>query len=133
MQCTQCGLWELAAGDLVCGWCGTSYLRFTVSLEPAELSGEDYPPPVELRVGNQSPVGALTLERIDTGRGWITLLRDQILPQAIAPGAQHTFLLDADTFAARSEREAVITVTARHAPEAGTASLRVLGSGADGK
>ena len=133
MQCTQCGLWELAAGDLVCSWCGTSYFRFTISLEPSELSAEDYPPPVELRVGNESPMGAITLEHIGTGRGWVTLLRDQPLPQAIAPGSEYTFLLDVDTFAAGSEREAVITVTALYAPEAGSATLRVQQPRAVGK
>lgn len=125
MHCTVCGLWELGAGDLVCSWCGASYLRFTVSLEPAELSTEDYPPPIELRVRNESPMGAITLERIHTGAGWITPLPDQPLPQTLAPGTEQSFQFDADTFAAGTARGAVIAVTVRHAPEPRTALLHL--------
>lgn len=126
MHCEQCGLWELGAGDLVCAWCGASYLRFAVSVTPEELSTEDYPPPVELRVRNESPLGTLTLERIETGGvGWIALLPDPPLPQTLAPGAQQTFFLDVDTFAAGAERQAVLAVNALYAPEARTAVLRL--------
>ena len=126
MHCEQCGLWELGNGDLVCAWCGASYLRFTVSVLPGELSVEDYPPPVELRVRNESPLGAITLERIETGVAWIARLPDPPLPLTLAPGAQGTFLLDVDTFAAGAEHQAVLAVTALYAPEAGTAVLQLL-------
>ncbi len=128
MQCTQCGLWELAAGDLVCAWCGASYLRFSATLEPAELSLEDYPPPVALRVRNESPVGAITLERIEPGRAWISLLPDQALPQTLAPGAEQSFLMDVDTFAAGLSHlagEAKVAVRARFAAAPATATLRL--------
>lgn len=125
MHCGQCGLWELASGDLVCSWCGASYLRFTVSVPAGELSAEDYPPPVELRVRNESPLGTITLERIETGGGWIALLPDPPLPQTLAPGAGQTFLLDVDTFAAGAEYRAVLTVTALYAPVVETAVLQL--------
>lgn len=125
MHCTQCGLWELGAGDLVCSWCGTGYLHFTVNAQPAQLSVEDYPPPIELSIRNESPMGAITIERLQSSQSWITPLPDQLLPQAIAPGEERTFFVDVDTFAAGGEREAVLTVTVLHAPNAGTAVLHL--------
>lgn len=126
MHCPQCGLWELAAGDLVCSWCGTSYLRFAVALEPAELSTEDYPPPVELRVRNESPMGTITLDRIQTGQDWVTLVPGQPLPQTIPPGIEHIFYLDVDTFAAGvAANRATVAVGALYAAEVQTATLRL--------
>lgn len=125
MHCTQCGLWELGVGDLVCSWCGASYLHFTVSVQPAQLSIEDYPPPIELSICNESPMGAITVERLESSHSWITLLPDQFLPQAIAPGAEQTFLVDVDTFAAGNECQAVLAVNVLHAPEAATAVLHL--------
>ncbi len=123
MHCTHCGFWELAEGDLVCCWCGASYLRYTVSLRPAELSTEDYPPPLELSVENHSPMGTLTLERIHVGPPWISLLSDQPFPQTVAPGAGHRFYLDVDTFAAGPQTEVPITVFASYTAEAQTSTL----------
>ena len=125
MHCTQCGLWELAQGDLVCCWCGTSFLRYTVSLEPAEVSPEDYPPPVELRISNESPMGTLTLQHIETGTPWITLLPDQPLPRRLAPGTQCRFYLDVDTFVADRLTEAPIAVSASYAAEPQTVTLHL--------
>ena len=125
MHCTACGVWDLGRGDLVCSSCGASYLHFTVSLEPAALPVEDYPPPVALHVRNDSPLGAITLERIYTGTGWMTLLPGQPLPQLLAPGIEHTFAMDVDTFAAGAERQVIVSVTALYAPEARTALLRL--------
>ncbi len=125
MLCTHCGLWELTTGDLVCCWCGASYLRFAVSLEPAVLPAEDYPPPVTLRVRNDSPLGAITLERLDIAQRWITPLPGQALPQTLSPGMHGTFHLDVDTFAAGVERQATVGVTAQYAGQAQTASLRL--------
>ena len=125
MICTDCGLWELAPGDLACSWCGASYLRLNVSLGPATFSTEDYPPPVALRIRNESPMGAITLERIQPGQPWITLLPDPSLGLPIAPGTQHIFHLDVDTFAAGTEREGSVTVTALYAPEPQTAILHL--------
>ena len=125
MQCTHCGLWELAAGDLNCAWCGASYLLFSARLEPAELSREDYPPPVELHLRNDSPMGAITLERIEADRPWVTLLPDQALPRMLAPGAGHSFFLDVDTFAAGTEGVASVAVCARFAAAPLTATLHL--------
>ena len=125
MQCTQCGIWELGRGDLACSWCGESYLRYTASLEPQELSTEDYPPPITLRIRNDSPLGAITLQTIQPGQNWVRLLPGQPLPQTLQPGLEHKLYLDVDTFAAGSEQEAAITVTVLFAPEVGTATLRL--------
>ncbi len=123
MHCTHCGLWELAQGDLVCGWCGTSHLRYRVSLDPAEIAAEDYPPPVALRIYNESPVGVLTLEHIEAGAPWITLLPDQPLPHVLAPGTHCRFFLDVDTFSAGARTEASIAVSASYAAEPQIARL----------
>ncbi len=125
MRCTQCGLWELAEGDFVCGWCGTSYLSYAVTLHPPEISPEDYPPPLELQVHNQSPLGTLIVERIQAASSWIALLPDQSLPRALAAGTSQRFLLDVDTFTAGSETEAAISVSAAFAAEPQPATLHL--------
>jgi hypothetical protein len=125
MTCTTCGQWELATGDLACAWCGTSYLRLSTRLTPETLNPEDYPPPVALQIQNNSPLAPITIDRITTNQPWLTLLPNQILPAAIAPGSLHTFLLDADTFAASHPSEATLTITARFAPNSQTATLRL--------
>ncbi len=125
MFCTHCGTWELAEGDLFCCWCGASYLRFTVDLQPAMLSTEEYPPPVALSVRNESPMGAITLARIQSSQIWASLLPNQPLPQLLGPGAQHIFLLDVDTFASRDGGEITIAVSALYACETRNALLHV--------
>lgn len=125
MICSTCGQWELATGDLACSWCGISYVRLSAQLTPEILNSEDYPPPVELHLRNSSPLGSITVDRITPDQPWLTLLPNQPLPQAIAPGHNHTFLLDADTFAAPNASEATLTVTARFSPTAATATLRL--------
>lgn len=125
MLCTHCGAWELAGGDLVCSWCGATYLCFTMELRPAALSTEDYPPPVALCVRNDSPMGEITLQTIESSRGWASLLPNQALPQRLNPGAQHVFLLDVDTFAPESEGEVTITVSVLYGSAVQSAVLHV--------
>ena len=125
MFCTRCGLWELTEGDLVCCGCGASYLRFTVDIQPATLSTEDYPPPVALHIRNESPMGAITLESVQSSVNWAALLPNQPLPHVLRPGAQHIFLLDVDTFAPRNGGEVIVTVSALYASETRSAVLHV--------
>ncbi len=124
MTCTHCGLWELAAGDLACSWCGTSYVHFTLTFNPTQLSTADYPPPVELHIHNHSPLAPITLETIQPAQSWVTPLPDQVLPPTLAPNTHHTILLDIDTFAS-TEPQATLTVTAQYAPQPQTAILHL--------
>ena len=125
MLCTHCGLWELAGEDLSCSWCGACFLRCSFRLSPSVVSMEDYPPPVLLHIRNDSPMGSITLERIDTGASWITLLPGQSLPQTVPPGSQHTLSLDVDTFAAGAPAKLLLAVSVRFAGEPQTAVLHL--------
>src|SRR5579875_1739650 len=125
MTCPHCALWELATGDLTCAWCGASFLHFTLHLDPQTLNPEDYPPPIQLHIHNKSPLAPITLDGIQPNQPWITLLPHHSLPQTIDPGANHTLLLDVDTFAPSITPEAQITVAIRYAPASQTAVLHL--------
>ena len=128
MTCTHCNQWELTLGDLACSWCGTSYVRFTLTLNPTQLSTADYPPPVELNIQNHSPLAPITLETITPSHPWITLLLNQNSTPTIPPNTQHTLLLDIDTFAS-TDPQATLTVTAQYAPQPQTTTLHLTQSG----
>jgi hypothetical protein len=96
--CPNCKLWDTAAGDIFCSWCGYRLVGIQAELARNRFSLEDLPPPVDLVLSNRSDSAPITVSSLVPSEAWIHIdLGDKKLPLVINPQATEILSVSVDT------------------------------------